>query len=71
MENFQFDVIDLPNKKVEYISQGLQAFAQGIAGGMTTYAKNLNDKAKERQEKQNALPLHRTLGWVIVPAWNL
>lgn len=55
MENFQFDVIDLPNKKVEYISQGLQAFAQGIAGGMTAYAKNLNDKAKERQEKQNAL----------------
>lgn len=55
MENFQFDVIDLPNKKVEYIAQGLQAFAKGIAGGMTTYAKNLSDKAKERRKKENSL----------------
>ena len=54
MENYQADLITLPSKKVEYIAQGFQGLAQGIAQGMTTYAatiqKNKEEKAKRDQD---------------------
>ena len=41
MENYQVDLIPLPNKQAEYIAQGVSQFAAGIAGGISSYGQSM------------------------------
>ena len=61
MENYQVDLIPLPNKQAEYIAQGVSQFAAGIAGGISSYgqsmAKSIEAENKRKRELLNRYAL--------------